>query len=281
MRQFDRILIVDWSASNVPSPAKETADAIWISVQDQDAARAHYFRTRATAEIFLHDQIAQTLAANQTALIGFDFPLGYPAGFAKALTGAADVRGIWAYLARGITDSDRNQNNRFLVANSINERFGKGPFWGRPATINTPHLFAQKRVDYTALPFGERRTIEKILPSAQPVWKLYTTGAVGSQSLMGLPMIHRLSQMAQISVWPFAPHLSPIVLAEVYPSILSNAVKAAADPIKDRAQVLLLAKALFRLQKAEFSHLLHTPDEALEEGWILGATFGPLLASKL
>lgn len=281
MRQFDRILIADWSGANMPSPARPTADAIWISVHDRHDARAHYFRTRHAAELFLKDQIAQTLGANQTALIGFDFPLGYPAGFAKALTGLDDVRGIWDYVAGAITDTERNENNRFRVANDINARFGNGPFWGRPAHLDAPHLPAKKHVDYAALPFAERRQIEKLLPSAQPVWKLYTTGSVGSQSLMGLPLIHRLAQMPQVSVWPFDPPTTAIVLAEVYPSILAQAVSVAGDAIKDRAQVLLLAKALYGLSRDHFNLLLNPNAQVNEEGWILGATYGPLLASHL
>ena len=277
--RFDRVIIVDWSASNVPSPARETADAIWIGVQDRTGESAQYYRTRHSAEMALTGLMAQTLAAGERALIGFDFPLGYPAGFAQALTGAADVRGIWAYLAAQITDTPANQNNRFLVADAINARFGAGPFWGRPAGLKMPHLPAKKDVDYTALPFAERREIETRIPRAQPVWKLFTTGSVGSQSLMGLPMIHRLSRIEGVCVWPFDAPDAPIVLAEVYPSLLAEAVAKSGDAIKDRAQVLLLARAFGRLYDGDMAQLL-TPQHP-EEGWILGAGFADLLAGAL
>ena len=277
--RFDRVIIVDWSASNVPSPARETADAIWIGVQDRTGESAQYYRTRHSAEMALTGLMAQTLAAGERALIGFDFPLGYPAGFAQALTGAADVRGIWAYLAAQITDTPANQNNRFLVADAINARFGAGPFWGRPAGLKMPHLPAKKDVDYTALPFAERREIETRIPRAQPVWKLFTTGSVGSQSLMGLPMIHRLSRIEGVCVWPFDAPDAPIVLAEVYPSLLAEAVAKSGDAIKDRAQVLLLARAFGRLHDGDMAQLL-TPQHP-EEGWILGAGCADLLAGAL
>lgn len=277
--RFDRVIVVDWSASNSPSPARETADAIWIGVQDHAGARAQYHRTRHSAEDFIRAQIVQTLAAGEKALIGFDFPLGYPAGFAHALTGRAEARGIWAYLAGQISDTPTNQNNRFQVADRVNAQFGAGPFWGRPAGLNLPHLPAKKTVDYTALPFAERRCVETLIPRAQPVWKLFTTGSVGSQSLMGLPMIHRFSQITGVSVWPFDPPTAPIVLAEVYPSLLAPAVSALADPIKDRAQVLLLARALARLSPDDLAHLL-APQQR-EEGWILGAGKADLLAAAL
>lgn len=277
--RFDRVIVVDWSASNVPSPARETADAIWIGVQDRAGVTAQYHRTRHAAEDFIRAQIVQTLAAGERALIGFDFPLGYPAGFAHALTGMPRARSIWAYLAAQITDTPANHNNRFQVANAINAPFGAGPFWGRPAGLNLPHLPAKKAVDYTALPFAERRYVETLIPRAQPVWKLFTTGSVGSQSLMGLPMIHRLSQITGVSVWPFDPPTAPIVLAEVYPSLLAPAVSASGDAIKDRAQVLLLARALAGLSADAMARLL-APQHA-EEGWILGAGRTDLLAAAL
>jgi hypothetical protein len=277
--QFDRVIIVDWSASNMPSPARECADAIWIGVQDKAGVSAQYHRTRHSAEAFLQGQIAQTLAVGERALIGFDFPLGYPAGFAHALTGVATARSIWAYLAAQITDTSANQNNRFHVANAMNTRFGGGPFWGRPAGLKLLHLPAKKDVDYAALPFGERREIERRIPRAQPVWKLFTTGSVGSQSLMGLPMIHRLSGVRGVCVWPFDPPDAPIVLAEVYPSLLSAAVAGSGDAIKDRAQVLLLAKALGQMPHDTMARLLAPQDR--EEGWILGAEMADVLAAAL
>lgn len=277
--QFDRVIIVDWSASNAPSPAKATADAIWIGVQDRTGLTASYHRTRHSAEGFLQDQIAQTHAAGQRALIGFDFPLGYPAGFAQALTGLAHARAIWAYLAARITDAPNNQNNRFHVADAVNAKFRGGPFWGCPAGLNLPHLPAKKDVDYATLPFAERRAVETRIPRAQPVWKLFTTGSVGSQSLMGLPMIHRLAQINGVSVWPFDPPDSSIVLAEVYPSLLAEAVTASGDAIKDRAQVLLLARSLSQLSDDAMARLL-APQHP-EEGWILGADMADLLTAAL
>ena len=54
-----------------------------------------------------------------------------------------------------------------------------------------------------------------------------------------------------------------MVLAEVWPSLLAPQVRAAADPIKDRAQVRLLARALY-----DQGALPRAP--ATAEGWILG-----------
>ena len=269
--RFDTVAIVDWSATNGPSPAKPAPDAIWIGTARATGETAQYFRTRADAESHLAALIAAESAAGRRLLIGFDFPLAYPTGFAARLTGEASPRALWRWLADHITDS-ANRNNRFAVADAINRRIGNGPFWGRPASLPLPHLPERKAVDYPALGLPERRAIETRIPRAQPVWKLYTTGSVGSQALMGLPMIHRLSQRAGVTVWPFDPP-GPVTLAEVYPSLLAPLV-AQTPGIKDAAQVTLLARALFRLSgQGALAPLLAPPDDPRipEEGWILGA----------
>lgn len=269
--RFDTVAIVDWSATNGPSPARPSPDAIWIGTATAAGTEARYFRTRAEAEAHLSALIDREIAAARRLLIGFDFPMGYPAGFAARLTGQPDPRALWRWLADHIRD-EGNRNNRFDVAAAINARLGPGPFWGRPASLPLPHLPERKTVDYPALGLPERRAVEHAIPRAQPVWKLFTTGSVGSQALMGLPMIHRLSQRAGVSVWPFdsAP-TAPVLLAEVYPSLLAPLVLQQ-EGIKDRAQVLLLARALHTLSgQGRLAPLLSDIPDSREEGWILGA----------
>lgn len=276
--RFDRVIVADWSASSTRSPAAPSADAIWLGSIDALGASSTYHRSRASAEAALSQAIDTALAAGESLLIGCDFPMGYPKGFAARLTGIAHARAVWGWLADHIQDSPDNRNNRFQIAEQINRKFAtaasKGPFWGRPAALNLPELPATKAISYAALRLCERRAVETIVPRAQPVWKLYTTGAAGSQGLMGQPMINRLSQHPDVAVWPF-DRAAQITLAEVYPSLIAAAVTAAvtADPaaIKDEAQVRLLARALFTLSLQDrLAPLLDAPSCA-EEGWILGA----------
>ncbi len=266
MSRFDSVAVVDWSAASVLSPARPSPDAIWIGRNGQES---RYFRGRALAEAALRDLIAQELAAGRRLLIGFDFPFGYPAGFAAWLTGEASARAVWSWLAARITDGPDNANNRFALAAAINRQMGGvGPFWGCPPGLNLPGLPARKTVNYAALGLSERRAVERLVPRAQPVWKLYTTGAAGSQALMGLPMIHRLASLPGVAVWPFDAPEAPVVLAEVYPSLLARAVAADTNPLRDEVQVRLLSRALAR---ADLAPLLGVPEAAREEGWILGA----------
>ncbi len=280
---FDTILIVDWSARAKPSPSRPSADALWVgTMRDGVGEEARYFRTRAGLMAWL----GETLVAERgrRVLVGFDFPFGYPEGFAAALTGRAEALAVWRHLGGLIEDGPDNANNRFEVAAAINAGLpGVGPFWGRPA---------HRRLD--ALPdrgsvrqghgFAEHRRVERLVPGAQSVWKLYTTGSVGGQTLTGLPALHRLRLDPRIServaVWPFetgfsAPTAS-IVLAEIYPSLLGRLVSA---EVKDAAQVTALARALARLDAAGRLAPLFAPEgEARavverEEGWILGVGF--------
>ncbi len=273
---FDTVMVVDWSASATPSPARPSPDAIWIGVARTGQTTTTYHRTRHAAEAFLIRLLDTEAAAKRRVLLCFDFPMGYPQGFAARLTGQPSAPAVWDWLDRHITDSATNANNRFAVADLINALFDQpGPFWGRPASAAYSHLTHLPTTKATTNSFAERRHVETLVPHAQPVWKLFYIGSVGSQSLMGLPLIHRLSRRPGTKVWPFDAATGPLVLAEVYPSLLASAVAADPAPIKDEAQVRLLARALWTLsQSGALAPLFDTPPVAQEEGWILGAGHG-------
>jgi molybdopterin-guanine dinucleotide biosynthesis adapter protein len=286
--QFDTVIAVDWSARSAPSPVRPSADAIWACVAGPSGEAVTYHRTRAAAEAWLRDVLRAERDAGRRVLAGFDFPFGYPAGFAAALTGTATARAVWEWLDRAVTDGADNANNRFALADGINAGFAAaGPFWGRPAGMALPNLSHRKRVDYAGNGLAERRLVETVVPRAQPVWKLFTTGSVGSQALLGLPMIHRLARDFGAAVWPFDAVQSELVLAEIYPSLLARAVARATGPgdIKDAVQVRLTARALRRL--AQSGGLVPLLDEApdwpgrAEEGWILGAGMCAVMAAAL
>lgn len=287
MRAFDTVIVVDWSASNVPSPARPTADAIWMAVARPGGCEVTYHRTRHAAETVLCAVLDAEALSGRRVLAGFDFPFGYPDGFAARLTGHASARAVWSWIEAHLVTGPDNRSNRFDLAAAINTRFGGGgPFWGRPAGLDLPALPPRKLVDYPALGVAERRLVETLVPRAQPVWKLYTTGSVGSQALTGLPVIARLSRRDGCAVWPFDRSDAGLVLAEVYPSLLAGAVSLAVaqGAIKDAAQVRLLANALLTLSgQGLLAALLDAaPVQAqTEEGWILGAGHAAALAAAL
>jgi hypothetical protein len=284
---FDRVIVVDWSAANLPTSPTNRANAVWIGCHDDEGGAEWHHRTRAAAEAQLVTLIETARADGRRLLVGFDFALGYPTGFAARLTGVPRAEAVWQWLATSITDIE-NRNNRFEVATRINAAFpeGPGPFWSHPSGQSWPGLpFRRAGIDYAALGLSETRAAEAAVPRAKSPWMLFNPGSVGSQSLLGLPMIHRLSRLAGVSVWPFAAPDSPVVLAEVYPSLLAGPVAILSNGeglTADQAQVRLLSRALFRLAKADrLAPLFEAPPAASEEGWILAAHHAPLLAEAL
>nr|WP_249139079.1 gephyrin-like molybdotransferase Glp [Actibacterium sp. MT2.3-13A] len=240
--------------------------------------------TRATAEARLNALVAEALAAGERLLIGADLSFGFPRGFAPALTGAAEALSVWAWLAARLEDGADNANNHRALAALANATFpGEGPFWGNAARAEVPGLPRRK----PALPanLSEFRETDHacrapgVTPS--PVWQLAGAGAVGAQNLTGLPVLQRLRTRfgGAVSVWPFEAPDAPVVLAEVYLSMLSAEVRALCHEnpamVTDEAQVRLLAQALMALSRQDALAPLFAPDQPpallAEEGWTLGA----------
>jgi molybdopterin-guanine dinucleotide biosynthesis protein B len=286
---FDRVIVVDWSAANLPTSAANRANAVWIGCTDAEGSIEWHHRTRHAAEAQLGTLIDTARKGGQRLLLGFDFAMGYPAGFAARLTGQASARAVWAWLAAAITDAPDNRNNRFDVACRMNAAFpeGPGPFWSHPFGQTWPGLPSRRKgIDFAALGLAEHRAAEAAIPRAKSPWMLFNPGSVGSQSLLGLPMIHRLAQAPGSAVWPFdPPDAAPVVLAEVYPSLLAGPVAILANAATipaDQAQVRLLSQALFRLSRADrLAPLWSAPPVSVEEGWILGTDQTALLQQAL
>lgn len=286
---FDAVVVVDWSARGAPSPPRPSADALWAAVEAEMPEPPRYFRTRAALLAWLAGRLSAEAAAGRRVLAGFDFPFGYPRGLAAALTGRPEALAVWEALAAAVEDGPDNANNRFAVADALNVRLpGTGPFWGRPPGLALPHLPA--RAAGRRHPFPEGRLVEARLRTAQSPFKLYTVGSAGGQALTGIPALARLRRdprLAGLAVWPFetglAPPDAPLVLAEVYPSLLADAIRAARRPdeVPDAAQVRVTAAALARLDRDGvlaplFRGSLDLAAEARaqaarEEGWTLGA----------
>lgn len=272
MSGFDTVAVVDWSARSSPSPKRETADAIWIGVASEGAVACSYHRTRAAATAYLTDLFETERAAGRRVLAGFDFPFAYPEGFARAVTGSDDPLALWTDLAARIDDAEDNSNNRWKVAAELNDLFpGIGPFWGCPANVTDPRL-PHRGNDRHDHGMTERREIEEHLRGAQPCWKLFTTGSVGSQALLGIPRLQALRDHfgPDISVRPFETHETPITLVELFPSLIASTVADLQEPeeIKDRAQVRVLARALAALDLDDLESM--TREGCPIEGWILG-----------
>jgi len=236
---------------------------------------------------YIHTVVETARDQKGTTLIGFDFSFGYPCGFTKHLTGSRDVRSLWLCLADRIQDDAQNANNRFQVAADINGMFpGVGPFWGAPANVqyaDLPHKGSQRQGH--GLP--EFRATEDGIKGAQSSWKLFTTGSVGSQALLGIARLHQLvSRFPDIHLWPFdgpiPPAFNGVVLAEIFPSIfaleLDKLIQRFPDQayhIKDAVQVRTSTEAFLQVRRADWDAAYPSErldDRVREEGWIAGVS---------
>ncbi len=291
MAEFDAYLMVDWSAANRP---RTGADSIWYCLLEADRQEVRNVATRAAAWRRLGGLLRERAARGMRVLAGFDFPLGYPAGFARALglRGAPPWRAAWEEIARLIDDREDNRNNRFAAAAEFNRRIsGRAfPFWGCPRGAVSDTLAMTRPGGYGG-ELAEYRLADRAAPGAQPVWKLCYAGSAGGQALTGIPRVLALRDdpvLATVArVWPFETGLclpsrreALIVFAEVYPSL--TPLPPGATPCKDAAQVRALAGRFARAgAEGWLKRLFEPPLEAADrarvieaEGWILGAPSG-------
>lgn len=288
--KFDRVAILDWSAAGRPVTG---ANSIWLGVMDAGGLRSENHPTRAGAMAALHALCRDAVQAGERLLIGADFAFAAPAGFATQITGRADALTLWDWLAAQVTDGPNNATNYRDVAAMLNAAFpGDGPFWGNMAKADTPGLPRLKPPLPNGLPPHRQTdlTCQRDGATPKPIWQLAGAGAVGAQSLTGIAALAQLRTAlpGDVSVWPFEAPETPVVLAEVYPSLLNAEVKVMQkmqDMTPDEAQVRLLATALFSLsEQGSIAPLFApdaTPDVLRVEGWILGAGHRAALRTAL
>ena len=295
-RLFSAYVIVDWSAAAKPSTGP---DSVWIGVAKRDLRFRLTFEsynppTRAEAEKKLADILDDFKKRGERALVGFDFPLGFPRGFSKALnlTGEHPWRAVWDQLDKMVKDKADNTNNRFGVGSQINRRMTGGPFpfWGCPPKDALTTLQPKRTRAHGPDDLPEFRHADLAAKGAASIWKLYYNGSVGGQAILGIPAARRLklARGEAVKIWPFETGFKTlteadlagveVVVAEVYPSLY----KAQPQPgeVKDQAQVRVTAEHFARLDETGKLGAAFTIgktaaadvilDAETEEGWILG-----------
>lgn len=299
-RLFDSYVMVDWSAASKPATG---ADSIWIGALTPDSRLKLAFKasnppTRAKALEELTDLLGRCLKRGDRVLLGVDFPLGFPAGTSAALKlkGEQPWRSIRDFLLKEMKDKPDNSNNRFSLAAQMNRRISEGPFpfWGCSKKDELTTLAIKKVREHGPKDIAEFRITEDNLADTrkarpQPVWKIAYAGAVGGQTLTGVPAIERLREkFPALKIWPFELPLAKldsegladtrIAVVEISPTLVTPQVGA--SEIKDEAQVRTLAEwyaerdangklaALFAAEaKLTDSQKLSVTQE---EGWVLG-----------
>ncbi len=298
-RLFDSYVVAAWSAASKPTTG---ADSIWVGALTPDARLKLSFKasnppTRAKAVEELSDLLARCLKRGDRVLLAVDFPLGFPAGTSAALKlPGAPWKGMRDFLAKEMKDKPDNSNNRFALAARMNRLISNGPFpfWGCSKKDELTTLSVKKTREHGPGDIPEFRVTEQRAAASkkarpQPVWKIAYAGAVGGQTMTGVPALAKLQEkFPDMRVWPFELPLKAIgeedlegvriVAAEVLRGM--GAAKPEAAEIRDEAQVRQLAEWLAERDASGKMSALFKPDHALsaadqtaaetEEGWILG-----------
>ena len=295
---FDQYVMVDWSANSTPRTGR---DSIWIAAGAWRRGTLQVGEpsnppTRHDAMDEIGRIVDGALAEGHRVVVGFDFPLAYPAGLTRrfpAVFGPGPPwRAMWRTLTERIEDGADNANNRFEVAAALNRDTGCRLFWGCPSTDAGRYLaindkpvpgLVERGPGLQRFRLTERRA-QQVGSSIQSVWKLAYAGSVGSQSLLGIPRLEamRTRYGDGLGVWPFepvtaasGPEAPPVVLAEIWPTVF--APDTARHPVRDAAQVLEVVSACAEAdRRGELPRWLSSgspdgpPEQAGEEGWILG-----------
>jgi hypothetical protein len=298
-RLFDAYIIADWTAAET----KKLGDqSLWLGVAKRDVrfrlyTETHNVASRAEGEALLQSLVADHRRRGDRLLIGFDFCLGYPAGTAERLKlGGTPWQATWKFLASNVVDKPDNTNNRYQVAAKMNRLMTDQawPFWGAPAKQAQRWLTTTKPPAGSGADIPEFRQTERAIRGGklQPksVWQMHGAGAVGGQTLVGVPAVRRLlGRLGEAgAVWPFTTgwraltpsDVEPLaaLIVEVWPSMWDGA--PGPGEFKDQAQVRATAEALARLDETgalagRFGPPKDASSELIEavqgeEGWILG-----------
>jgi hypothetical protein len=133
--------------------------------------------------------------ADPDLVVGLDFGFSFPAWFLDR-EGIGSAPDLWA---------DARRLEGWLAACPF-------PFWGRPGRPRPP-LAAEQHW---------RRTEVAARPRPRSMFQIGGSGAVGTASLRGMPVLHRLRQ-AGFTIWPFDPPGRPLVM-EVWPRLAIGSV---------------------------------------------------------
>ena len=185
-----RVIAIDWSGA-----ASGARRKIWLAeCRDGQATRLECGRSRDE----IADHLIELAERDPDLVVGLDFAFSLPSWFLDD-RGLTHASGLWA------------------LASQATERWlsrCEPPFWGRPGKRRPP-MPAEYRITDRAVP-----SMNGILPKS--VFQVGGAGAVGTGSLRGMPILHRLNQ-AGFSIWPFDDRSGPTII-EIYPRVLTGTI---------------------------------------------------------
>jgi hypothetical protein len=184
------IIAVDWSGAVVGAHKR-----IWLAEATPERGLVHLQGgwTRAA----LGEHLLTHVTAQPRTVVGLDFAFSMPVWFLREL-GVQSGPALWARVAECGED--------WLRACAP-------PFWGRRGR-SRPSVLAEYRLT------EQRLRTRGVWPKS--VFQIGGAGAVGTGSIRGMPLLHRLHS-AGASIWPFDPPGWPRVDFQ-HPRLLTGAV---------------------------------------------------------
>jgi hypothetical protein len=187
-----RVIAIDWSGAKSGAHRK-----IWRA--DVIDGRLSYLRNGYTGGAVCA-QLIELAARHERLIVGLDFAFSMPAWFLRR-EHVASTPALWEAVADGLGE-------RWL-------RDCAAPFWGRPRTIRPVDCDPFRRTERDV----HRAT--GFLPKS--VFQIGGAGAVGTASIRGMGVLHRLRE-AGFHVWPYDDPGWPLAI-EIYPRIFTGPVR--------------------------------------------------------
>jgi len=185
-----RIIAIDWSGAAVGA-----ARRIWLAEASPPDALLRLESGRARGQMAEH--LLARIEQQPHVAIGLDFAFSFPHWFLREL-GVSSAHELWALTeARG----------EDLL------RACEPPFWGHKGRSRPPLIEQFRQTEHALRQRG-------VWPKS--VFQIGGAGAVGTGSIRGMPLLHRLHE-AGARIWPFDPPGWPLVL-EIYPRLFTPAV---------------------------------------------------------
>lgn len=186
-----RIIAIDWSGAKRGDRRK-----IWAAEFCNGLAVPELVRGKDRAEIshYLVDAVRMT----PELIVGLDFAFSFPSWFVA--TRCSSVQQLWA---------KADEEGETWLAEC------RPPFWGR---TNVP------RCDLGGKSHYRRTEREQSIGGiqAKSAFQINGAGAVGTGSIRGMAMLHRLK--AHFSIWPFDTPAWPRMI-EIWPRALTGKIK--------------------------------------------------------
>jgi hypothetical protein len=190
-----RVIAVDWSGD-----ARMARQHIWLAEATTELpgelVRLEAGRDRA--------EIAEHLLqlADAAVVIGFDFAFSFPTWFIETL-GVTTAPELWAQVA--------THGEGWLAA-------CEPPFWGHPGRPRPTPKDEQPALRRTDLAVPRTAGV-----APKSIFQVGGAGAVGTGSIRGMPLLHRLHTRGA-RIWPYCGEGGQPIVVEIYPRLMTGAV---------------------------------------------------------